>query len=203
MNHQTGGNPWISCTGGFGHKKTDFRYRKPFMIKNSDSKNAMIDRTISQRTGFGPNDMVKGWQSMLGNLLDHLASYLQPSHIVTFRQITPAEKQIFKQITERVEVPESACGVYLAPSARNQMLYTNQGLKIPEAETMPKDDGVLLFSRSSSHETILNVFLAHPPYAPAIDVYDRGALLAGYVYESIEECLNSVTHVITTHFGKS
>jgi hypothetical protein len=147
--------------------------------------------------------MVKGWQSILENLLDHLAPYLQPSRIVTFRHLIPNEIQMFQKITERVEIPESACGVYLAPSARNQMLYTNQGLKIPEAETMPKDDGVLLFSRSSSRETILNVFLAHPPYAPAIDVYDRGALLAGYVYESIDDCLASITNVIATYLNKA
>jgi hypothetical protein len=172
------------------------------MTKTRTPKNALIDQTISQRSGFGPNDMVKGWQSMLGNLLNHLAPYLQPSHIVTFRHLTPTEKHIFRKITERVEVPESAYGVYLSPSARNQMLYTNQGLKIPEAETMLKDDGVLLFSRSSSHETILNVFLAHPPYAPAIDVYDHGALLAGYVYESMDDCLDSVTEVIATYLDK-
>jgi hypothetical protein len=173
------------------------------MTTQHDPKNEMIDQTISQRTGFGPNDMVKGWQSILDNLLNHLSPYLQPSRIVTFHHLSPAEKQMFERISEHVEVHETACGVYLAPSIRNRLLYTNQGLKIPEAETMPKDDGVLLFSRSSSHETILNVFLAHPPYAPAIDVYDHGALLAGYVYESIDDCLASITNVIATYLSKA
>lgn len=173
------------------------------MVNRSDPTNKMIDQAISKRTGVGPNDMVKGWQSMLENLLDHLAPYLQPSHIVTFRHLTPAEKQIFQQITERVEIPESACGVYLSPSARNQMLYTNQGIKVPETASIPKDDGVLLFSRPLSHITILNVILAHSPYTPAIDVYDHGALLAGYVYDSMDDCLNSVTEVIATYLGKT
>jgi hypothetical protein len=171
------------------------------MTKIRTPKNAMIDQTISQRTGFGPNDMVRGWQYMLGNLLKQLTPYLQQSRIVTFRHLNPAEKKIFERISERVKVHETACGVYLAPSIRNQLLYSNQGLKIPEAETMPKDDGVLLFSRLSSHTIILNVLLAHPPYAPAIDVYDHGALLAGYVYKSIDDCLTSITQVIATYLG--
>jgi hypothetical protein len=173
------------------------------MTHNSDSKNAMIDQTISQRTGFGPNDMVGGWQSMLGNLLEQLTPYLQPSRIVTFRHLNPSEKKIFERILAHVKVHETACGVYLSPSARNQMLYTNQGFRIPETALLPKDDGVLLFSRPSSHVTIINGILAHPPYAPAIDVYDHGALLAGYVYESIDDCLRSISQVISTYLGKS
>jgi hypothetical protein len=171
------------------------------MINNRGSENAHIEQAISQRTGFGPNDMVKGWQSMLGNLLDHLSPYLQHSRIITFRHLTLPEKQMFQQITEQVEVPQTACGIYLPPSVRNQLLYTNQGLKVPESASTPTDDGVLLFSLPSSSETILNVFLAHPPYAPAIDVYDHGSLLAGYVYKSIDDCLKSISPVIATYLG--
>jgi hypothetical protein len=73
--------------------------------------------------------------------------------------------------------------------------------KVPEAELQPKDDGVLLFSRPSSHAIIINSLLAHSPYAPAIDVYDQGSLLAGYVFKSIDECLDSISHIIDTYLG--
>lgn len=166
-----------------------------------ENKNVLIGETISQRTGAGPSDMVKGWQSMLRNLLEQLSSYLKPSQIVTFKQLNPAEQQIFGQITQSVKVPASVCGLYLSPSVRNQILYTNQGLKIPHEANRFTDDGVLLFSRPSSYNTLINVFLAHPPYTAAIDVYDQGALLAGYVYDSIDDCLASITQVLSTHLG--
>lgn len=173
------------------------------MMNNSDSKNEIIGRTISQRTGYGPSNIVKGWQSILENLLNQLSPYLQPSRIVTFRDLSPSEMQMFEQITQRVEVPDSSCGVYLSPGARNRMLYTNQGHKIPDSARNPTDDGVLLFTRPATRSIILNVLLAHSPYTPAIDVYDRGTLLAGYVYDSIDDCLNSITDVIGTYLGKT
>jgi hypothetical protein len=80
-------------------------------------------------------------------------------------------------------------------------MYTNQGTSIPADEAIPKDDGVLILSRPSSHETIVNGLLAHSPYAPAVDVYDHGALLAGYVYDGIGECLGDLTAVIQTHLS--
>ena len=81
-------------------------------------------------------------------------------------------------------------------------MYTNQGLDIPAGETVPRDDGVLLFSRTTSNETIVNGLFAHQPFAPAVDVYDQGALLAGCVYENIGECLADLNAVIQTHLSR-
>ncbi|MFO8085967.1 MAG: hypothetical protein R6U27_16790 [Desulfobacterales bacterium] len=173
------------------------------MTHTVEDRNALIEKTISQRTGCGPNERVKAWQSMLGKLLEQLSSYLQPSRIVTFRHLSPAEKQIFQKIVEKVELPKNVCGIYLSPSVRNQILYTNQGLEISDDAAMPKDDGVLLFSRPASHITIINVLLAYSPYTPAIDVYDHDALLAGYVYNSIDDCMSAISEVTRTYFGKS
>jgi hypothetical protein len=171
------------------------------MNQTSYTKNALIDKTISQRSGIGPNDLVRGWQSMLSNLLNDLRSYLKPSKIVTFRHLTSSEKEMFEKIVQRVAVPDSAYGIFISASARNQMMYTNQGFEVPAEASAPKDDGVLLFSRPSSHQTIINALLAHHPHTPAIDIYDDGALLAGYVYESIDDCIGALTEVVDTYLG--
>ncbi len=171
------------------------------MTQTLTDKNALIDQTIFRRTGVGSNELIKGWQSVLIRLLDHLGPHLQAAHIVTFQKLSTAEEKMYRHILQRVTVPKGVCGVYMPPSARNQIMYTNRGLDIPAAEITPKDDGVLLFSRQSSHSTILNVLLAHPPFTPAVDVYDRGAMLAGYVYDSIDDCLASMASIIDTHLG--
>jgi hypothetical protein len=161
-----------------------------------------IERTISRRTGVGPNELVRGWQSILSDLLERLGPYLQPSRTVTFQCLTPDEKQTFQHIVQRVHISGNACGIYLPPSVRNQMLYTNRGLKIPPTESTPKDDGVLLFTRPFAHSTIVNCLLARSPCTPAVDVYARGALLAGYVFDSIDDCLTSLGDVVQTYLGK-
>ena len=167
----------------------------------SNEKNRRIGETITQRTGTGSNELVAGWQKMLANLLDNFSPYLKPARIVTFKHLTSEEEQLFHQIVQHVDVPDDVCGIYISASARNQMMYTNQGQKIPEEASSPNDDGALLFSLPSSRATIINVLLAHSPHMPAIDVYDDGALLAGYIYESIDDCLGSLTKVIAIHLG--
>ena len=120
---------------------------------------------------------------------------------MTFRNLTEDEKQIFKRIVQEVTVPASAWGIYLSPSARNQMLYTNQGQPVPEAAMSSPDSGVILLSCPNSSETIINALLAHPPHTPAVDVYDKGALLAGYVFETIDGCLAGMSNIVATHLG--
>lgn len=160
-----------------------------------------MDQTIARRSGVGPNDLIAGWQSVLSRLLNQMRPFLQPARIITFQRINLHEQGVFQQIVERVALSEKTWGVYLPPSVRNQLMYTNQGTSIPADEAIPKDDGVLIFSRLTSDNTIINGLLAHPLYAPAVDVYDQGALLAGYVYDGKGECLAGLTAVIQTHLS--
>jgi len=157
-----------------------------------------IEDTISRRAGVGPSDMVKGWQSMLTTLLARMQPYLQPGMLVTFQQLTPGEKTLFERITDILTVPEPVQGLYLPPSVRNQMMYTNRGAAIPEGAAHPADDGVLLFSLPSADATIVNALLAHSPHTPAIDVYQEGAMIAGYMFDAVDDMITALNGVIKT-----
>ena len=171
------------------------------MTQTFDSSSSHIEKTIGHRAGVGKNELVNEWQAFLKGLLDRLHDYLKPAHIITFKDLTREERRWYETIVQRIQVPESACGLYLPPSVRNQMMYTNQGHQVPTEETEPKDNGALLFTQKSSHDIIVNALLAHPPCTPAIDVYDNGALLAGYVYDSLENFLESISEVVCTHMA--
>ena len=150
---------------------------------------------------MGPNALVNGWQSILRTVLERMQPYLRPSQVITFQHIEPNEIRRFQAISDTVRIPEKVCSVYLPPSVRNQLFYSNRGIEIPPDEIEPKDDGVILATRASSRVTIVNALLAHAPCAPAIDVYGNGALVAGYVYHSIDDCLAAMSEVIQTHLG--
>jgi hypothetical protein len=66
----------------------------------------------------------------------------------------------------------------------------------------PPDRGILLAGRKVDFEPIVNALFAKPPFTPAIDVYEKGRLLAGYAYHSIDECIADLTHVLQTHLQR-
>jgi hypothetical protein len=174
--------------------------------RSEDSSGSHIVETIENRSPAGRHDSVEGWHNLLRNLFTRMAPYLQEGHLITFRQLTDHEKVFFEKLSRNVTVPNSAAALYLPPSVRFQMLYHR-----PEAERQPvpehsaenpPDEGVILASRKTDFNVIINALLAKPPYAPAIDVYDDGQLLAGYVYNTINECIINLAKVIQIHLDR-
>jgi hypothetical protein len=159
----------------------------------------MLRDTLANRTGVGPSDLVKGWQSLLGGVLARMQPYLKTGKLVTFQRLASEEKMLFERMVDIIDIHESVQGLYLPPSVRNQMMYTNRGEPVPEEAMRPADDGVLLFALPAENETIVNALLAHPPHTPAIDVYQEGTMIAGYMYERTEEMLSEIGQVVKTH----
>jgi hypothetical protein len=100
-------------------------------------------------------------------------------------------------------VPISVGAIYMPPSVRFQMLYhrsENEPQPIPDhSPDNPPDEGILLACRKNDFNVVINALMAKPPFTPAIDVYDEGQLLAGYVYNNIDECIGDLTKVLQIH----
>jgi hypothetical protein len=129
--------------------------------------------------------------------------YMSKGHLVTFRRIDEQERKVFKKISQTISVPDTVGAIYMPPSVRFQMMYHR-----PEGEIQPvpdhsrdnpPDDGIVLACRKSDFNVIVNALLARAPFAPAVDVYDDGQLLAGYVYNTIDECIRDLTKILRVH----
>jgi hypothetical protein len=174
------------------------------MAPSSKTENERIADEIQNRSPAGPSDIVRGWQNLLGDLLVKTAPYMQPGRLVTFQKLRDDEKRMFEKLHRIISIPGGVSSIYLPPSVRYGMMYQR-----PDGETQPLPDhspdrppdmGVLLACRKEHLGLIVNGLLARPPFAPAVDVYDDGRLLAGYVYHSIEECIAEFSSVLGNHF---
>ena len=158
---------------------------------------------IESRSPAGRNDSVKGWHNMLKNLLSQMNPHLAEGRLITFQTMKTRESAIFEKLHREVSIPPTACAVYMPPSIRFRMLYERpQGepKRIPEHDPdNPPDEGIVLGCRKKDLNVVLNALLAKPPFTPAVDVYDDGRLLAGYVYHTIEECIGGLSDIFRTH----
>jgi hypothetical protein len=166
----------------------------------SNSKMAGI---IESRSPAGRSEAVLGWHNLLKKLLKQMIPYLREGHMVTFRKLTEQESSLFQKLHQNVTVPKAVGAIYLPPSVLFQMLYQRpegETRRIPEhSPDNPPDEGIVLACRTSDVNVVVNALLAKPPYAPAIDVYDDGRLLAGYIYNTIDECIANLETVMLTH----
>ena len=173
------------------------------MKQPDNTTESHIVDVIQNRSPAGRNDSVQGWHNLLKKILSQMAPYLREGHLITFRRITDHEAVFFEQLRRKLAVPPSVTSIYLPPSVRYQMLYNRpagEPQPIPEhSPDNPPDDGIVLACRSADFNVVINALMAKPPFTPAIDVYDDGQLLAGYVYNTIDECLDNLTRVLQIH----
>ena len=170
--------------------------------EESATRRRIVD-TIAQRVSPGADPNVAGWQAMLADLLGRMSAFMPAGQLVTFQTLQPHEKAFFHNLHGLVRVPETVAALYLPPSVRHQMLYRGQANKAAllgnDDPDNPPDAGIFLGSRANDFGVIVNALFAHPPFTPAVDVYDHGQLIAGYTYYRIEECIQALSELLTVH----
>jgi hypothetical protein len=170
-------------------------------IKNTNG--SRIAEIIQSRSPAGIQDSVKGWHNMLKKILSRMAPYLQEGKMVTFQKLGEPEKVFFEKLYHQVTVPPSVNAIFIPPSVLFQMLYhrpESQLQPVPDhPRDTPPDDGIVLASRSTDFDVVVNALFAKPPFTPAVDVYDDGRLLAGYVYNNIDECVSALDGIMQTY----
>jgi hypothetical protein len=71
-----------------------------------------------------------------------------------------------------------------------------------ETSRRPTDSGIVLAARKGDFKVVLNAVFALPPYTPAIDVYEEGALIAGYIYHTIDQCVDDLSMIMDRHLAR-
>jgi hypothetical protein len=171
--------------------------------KTGNALDAHVADIIESRSPAGRHDSVRGWHNLLKGFLSQMAPYLREGQLVTFRQLKEPERLFFEKRLRRLKVPVAVQALYLPPSVRHQMLFqrpAGEPQPIPEhSAEHPPDEGIVLACCKSDYSVVINSLLAKPPFAPAIDVYDDGRLLAGYVYHTVDECISRLSEVMRIH----
>ncbi len=177
------------------------------MADETDETGRQVAATIEQRVRPGQDPNVAGWQAMLADLLGQMSPYLAAGRLVTFQTLAPHEKEFFLNLHANVRIPDAVCALYLPPSVRHQMLYRDRPDKAAllgqDDPDNPPDAGIFLGSRVNDFTVIVNALFAHPPFTPAVDVYDRGQLLAGYTYYRIEDCIQALSDLLPIHLASA
>lgn len=171
---------------------------------NSDlmkERSEYISKVIERRTLPGSERIIAGWQNLLSEMLARMSPYLIVGHLVTFQNMTEDEKHFFEAIHKSVVVPDGATGIFIPPSVLEGMMYPPGSGNLPPSRK-PSEIGIILVCRKDDFRAIANAVFAVPPFTPAIDVYEEGRLIAGYVYKTIEECVEALTDVLATFFSR-
>jgi hypothetical protein len=168
------------------------------MANDLHAENQQKARVVEERAGVGTTEIVSGWQAILVDLLNRMKPFMRSGVIVTFQHLTTSEIDFFERLHREVGIPQSAAAIYLPPSVRGQMLGEK---RVQNDASGQPDAGVVIAVRHGEFDVIVNALFAFHPFTPAIDVYERGQLIAGYQFKSINACIAEFSTVLGRHLG--
>jgi len=156
------------------------------------------------RINAGADPTVAGWQCFLEEMLVQLERFFRPGMMITFQDLLEEEQHFFGRLRGEIALPGSTCAVFIPPSVLKTMTSAEPGPETPTsagyAAISGGDAGIVLAVHcAGDYRIIANSLLAFPPYSPGIDVYEEGRLLAGYAYNTVDECLGEMEKVFGTY----
>jgi hypothetical protein len=160
-------------------------------------------RPLETAHGSKPGVLVDGWYRTLKSQLERLEPYLVPGRLVTFQQVAPEEKAFYESLAETVTLPRAVCAVFIPPSVVQQAMWPPASGTVKAASSsysgVAPDAGAVAAQRCGDTSIIVNALFSFPPYAPGIDVYQKGHLLAGYTFQDRDTCAAELSGLLTTY----
>ncbi len=150
-----------------------------------------------EKAGQGP--FLAHWQASLEMILLACEESLRPGRLLPIGVDGEKEWDFYLDVLEKLDLPPEICALLITPSAARAMPIP-QGLEL-DSRALPKSDSFsMIISGCRDRKTIMQVSLPGV-MSVGIDVFEHGAQLASYNYNTIEECLTDLTRVIWIYFN--
>jgi hypothetical protein len=147
----------------------------------------------------GRDPLYAHWQATLEIVLLACEKALRPGQLVPIAIDGDREWEFYQDVLEKLDLPPEVCALLITPSGVRAMPIP-QGLELDSRALPERDSFSMIISGCLDHTTVMQVSLPGV-MSVGIDVFEHGAQLAGYTYNTIEECLSDLTRVIWIYFN--
>ena len=178
--------------------------------KTDDERQKSIEKSIEAifekteaREKARSNFFEVGWQYTLEIMLLTMEKHLRkhPGQLLPMQIISQEEWEFYLDVQKKLDLPPNTSAVMVTPGAFKEMALLKPP-KIKKSTITPGERNAysLIISGCRDHRIIMGVSLPGVDYVE-IHVFEDRKHLADYTYNTIEECLNSLTKVIWIHFN--
>ncbi|MFO7750489.1 MAG: hypothetical protein R6V54_10400 [Desulfobacteraceae bacterium] len=138
------------------------------------------------------------WQAGLETVMNRFSQLLEPGCLVPVQPLEEKDVPVFNEAMERIDLSPDLLAAFLPPGVANAIVPPDAAkelLRIDPAKPSYK----LLILRPGKEERILSGEFSPDADRPGLDIFQSGALLGNFDYESREIFLSEVSKTVHTH----
>jgi hypothetical protein len=138
------------------------------------------------------------WQGGLEAILNVFSPYMEPGKLIPVQPLEKDELPVFKAALEAVDLSPNLTAAFLPPSIAGPITPPEAAVELQRIDK-GKPSYKILISRPGKDPRILCAEISEQAKNPGIDIFQSGALLGTYNYDTQQDCLTYLTQAIRAH----
>jgi hypothetical protein len=138
------------------------------------------------------------WQGGLEAVLNVFSPYMEPGKLIPVQPLEKDDLPVFKAALEAVDLSPNLTAAFLPPSIAGPITPPEAAVELQRIDK-GKPSYKILISRPGKDPRILCAEISEQAKNPGIDIFQSGALLGTYNYDTQQDCLTYLTQAIRAH----
>jgi hypothetical protein len=138
------------------------------------------------------------WQGGLEAMLNVFSPYMEPGKLIPVQSLEKDDFTVFKTALEAVDLSPNLTAAFLPPSIAGSVTPPESAVELQRIEK-GKPSYKILIARPGKELRILCAEISEHAKKPGIDIFQSGALLGTYNYDTHQDCLTYLPQAIMTH----
>ena len=138
------------------------------------------------------------WQGGLEAILNVFSPYMEPGKLIPVQPLEKDDFPVFKAALEAVDLSPNLTAAFLPPSIAGSVTPPESAVELQRIDK-GKSSYKILIARPGKDLRILCAEISEHAKNPGIDIFQSGALLGTYNYDTHQDCLTYLPKAIRAH----
>ena len=138
------------------------------------------------------------WQAGLEAVMEKFSSAIEPGKLIPVHPLDQKDLPVFKNVLERLDLSPSLLAAFLPPFVADAIVPPDSAEELVRIEK-GKPSYKIIILRPGKEDRILCVEISEYAGKPGVDIFQSGALLGSFDYETHEDCISELPKVIQAH----
>ncbi len=138
------------------------------------------------------------WQAGLENIMELFLPVLEKGRLTPVCPLEEEDISIFKSTLERVDLSPGLLAAFLPPSVANLILPPDSADELIRIEK-GKPSYKILILRPGKENRILCAEISEHAHRPGVDIFQSGAFIGNFNYDTQEICIMELTKIVRAH----
>lgn len=157
-----------------------------------------ISQKVKQWIDDGKDPRSAHWQGGLESILNVFMPYLEPGHLIPVVPLEEEELAVFLSVLGIIDLSPSLYAAFFPPAIAEKITPPDSAEELHHIEKGKPSYKVIIF-RPGKVERILCAEISEHANNPGVDIFQSGALLGTYNFESQQDCFGDLNKIVRAH----